>query len=233
MKKKRWKRTHPSSGGAEQAEVGKWASVAASCTKAEGREDLLWCQGKRTQDGNEDRKTEKLCSCSRCWDGPTIVLTCWKTCSKSIAALWEPAVRKTRAAKSLSCQTGQPGCKAPLRTTAPYNPTRWTTIFHVVCFSSLPAEPRCRAAFPSSRFSCNICPCKLKFIAFWLRYLHLITLISLIFLAAWFLVPNSYHQLQSQPLLSASPVPLPELDAVTYSQQLPAKLTFSCRLRRL
>lgn len=40
-KKNRQKRTYPSSGGAEQGGVGKWASVAASCTKAKGREHLL------------------------------------------------------------------------------------------------------------------------------------------------------------------------------------------------
>lgn len=28
------------------------------------------------------------------------------------------------------------------------------------CFSRLQAEPRCSAAFPSSTFSCNMCPCK-------------------------------------------------------------------------
>lgn len=46
----------------------------------------------------------------------------------------------------------------------------------------------------------------------------------LIFLAAWLLVPNSYHQLQSQPILFVSPVPLPEFHTAAYSQQLPAKL---------
>ena len=50
-------------------------------------------------------------------------------------------------------------------------------------------------------------------------------MISWLFLVAWFLVPTT--KLQSQPALSVSPVPLPESDAATYSQHLPAKLIFA------
>lgn len=147
-------------------------------TMVPGKEDPWW-EWRR-----ENRKTEKHCLCNRCWDGPTFVVMCQKRCvSKCIAILLESQCCN----ENQSCNENQ--CwKA---TELPNVPERVqsTSVNHRLLiiprdgqpssmrcfFSRLQAEPRCSAAFPSPRFSCNICPCKLNLTAFWIRYLHILT----------------------------------------------------------
>lgn len=72
------------------------------------------------------------------------------------------------------------------------NLTGGTANFHEVYFRMLQAEFRCSTGFPLSRLSYNIFSWKLKFIAFWIRYLHIIT--PGVFALSCCLVPSSYHQ---------------------------------------
>lgn len=84
------------------------------------------------------------------------------------------------------------GAKYQRKAQTSCNNKRWTAIFREY-LRRLQAEFRCSTGFSLSRLSYNICSWKLKFIAFWIRYLHIIiwSLCSFLLPGFWFLPPNS------------------------------------------
>lgn len=189
----RWKRPWPSTGGAEE-------EVVRACPEGWGRE--MGQRGRQLHKGKGQRGLTLV-------PGKDDPRWKWRRENKEtlfmqrvLRHFWscgrDGAVKASQYRENQCCKVnwiakwarkdGNHQCKAQTS----YNPTRWTAIFHEAYFRRLQAEFRSSTGFPLSRLSYNICSWKLKFIAFWIRYLHIITLD--LFALSCCLVPSSYHQ---------------------------------------